>query len=264
MSDSLDRIHAELDGAVEYTENLAADIATAFEVDPSDGRFGCVFERDDPNCHLGVRFVAGTMPLTWSIRFGDGVHRVRSALNHLVWGLVLANGGTVNTSLEFPIFKDEPVYGRHATRKLGGMDPAAMALIESLQPFNVWPTKPEAAALWLIYDMDRIDKHQRLLLMEPWLTNWTSNLTPEIGTCTVNRGGGPIEDGAQIIAYTIPHDFDGQVDMEFTAHFAVGVESHIGADDNDQPAPVHIADFVHRCVDRLRADVLPHFEPFLT
>lgn len=100
-------------------------------------------------------------PREWGLILGDCVHNLRSALDHMVWDLVLLNGGTPGTDTEFPIYLDGTQYGlqHEAARKLGGVSPQAAEIIEQAQPNNA-PTHP----LWLLRELDIVDKHRTILL----------------------------------------------------------------------------------------------------
>jgi hypothetical protein len=88
----------------------------------------------------------------WGVVIGDVVHNLRSALDHLVWGLTLAAGhvppATINgkwRSIAFPIELNDrrnrneagdPVsWEMDPPRGLWGIDPALRSGFEALQPF---------------------------------------------------------------------------------------------------------------------------------
>lgn len=71
------------------------------------------------------------VPLTFSAIIGDVLYDLRSALDHLAWQLVIANGGTPNRDTAFPIYSSPA--GREFRVKTAGMDPAACAFIEGRQ-----------------------------------------------------------------------------------------------------------------------------------
>lgn len=65
-------------------------------------------------------------------------HNLRSALDHMVWDLVLLNGGTPDSNTEFPIYWDGAKYSLKGqdSRKLSGVSPQAADLIEQSRPFH--------------------------------------------------------------------------------------------------------------------------------
>jgi hypothetical protein len=112
-------------------------------------------------------------PDPMSLLIGDCVHNLRSALDNLAFALAEAHTKPLPQNLaetsEFPIIGDEDrkgntgvgprLYGDVVKRKLGGVDPQAEATIESLQPYKRG-NKYRSDPLWVIHDLDRIDKHR--------------------------------------------------------------------------------------------------------
>ena len=97
------------------------------------------------------------------------VHDLRSALDHLAWQLVEANGGTPRDrpgepQTAFPIRTEAP---KNGLRIHGDVAPAALEVVEALQPYNVSPESPADAVLWHLHRLDVIDKHHELLLARP-------------------------------------------------------------------------------------------------
>jgi hypothetical protein len=117
-------------------------------------------------------------PIRLSVIIGEILYHIRSALDHLVYQLTLANGVTdekILDSCEFPIF-DKPTKFT-LTRKSGerdpksglykmrGVDAMAQAIIEGLQPYHSGAnitTHP----LWVLHQLCNIDKHRRLCLIQ--------------------------------------------------------------------------------------------------
>lgn len=115
-------------------------------------------------------------PPRWSALAGDCVHNLRSALDHIVWSLS-GGDGMAPTHTEFPIFKDENKY----LDRTGKGDPArgsglwkiegvqsfqARTAIRWLQPFR--GPDPTGHPLWILHELDRIDKHRRLHVVVGW------------------------------------------------------------------------------------------------
>jgi hypothetical protein len=100
---------------------------------------------------------------------GEGLLHLRGTLDNLAWQLVLANGGTPDSKTEFPVFKDEAHFDRRAPRKMRGMSADAVTVIKELQPFNAWPEHPDQATVWVIHDLNLIDKHRLPHLACLWL-----------------------------------------------------------------------------------------------
>jgi hypothetical protein len=72
-----------------------------------------------------------------SLLLGDFVHNLRSALDHLVWQLVIANGQVPGKSNQFPVATTEAEWKR-CVKELGwlkGVEAEAVAVIKRLQPY---------------------------------------------------------------------------------------------------------------------------------
>jgi hypothetical protein len=93
---------------------------------------------------------------------GEILQHLRSCLDHLVWQRVLMDGGTPTSSTEFPVCKDAKAF-KGVTRKLQGLSQDSVAKIEKAQPFVVVREAPENALIWVLHDLNRIDKHRLLL-----------------------------------------------------------------------------------------------------
>jgi len=81
-----------------------------------------------------------TPPLVWGVVVGNIVHNLRSALDNLVWQLVLLNGEQPRSG---PRGNDFPIFGRPvsdfkkaAATSLAGVAPQHVAQIEAVQPQN--------------------------------------------------------------------------------------------------------------------------------
>ncbi len=150
-----------------------------------------------------------TPPVEWSLIVGDCAHALRTALDYLVWQLVLRNDGTPNTGNEFPIFPDPDWYARHAAKDLAGMAEEPATLVEELQPFRRrYDWTPD---LMLIHDLDRYDKHRFLQITSNVLERFT------VRTATSN-----------CVAYPEYHQTSGPFEHE--AKLATIRPSHIGPD----------------------------------
>jgi len=94
---------------------------------------------------------------------GDVLHNLRSALDHTVYQLALVRNP--KTSLKrlretcFPIGKDVHTYKSIAGGKVKGViEPRAMHFIDGLKPY-----KGGNDSLWLLTELNNIDKHRRLI-----------------------------------------------------------------------------------------------------
>jgi hypothetical protein len=77
------------------------------------------------------------IPPEWSITVGDIIHNLRSALDYLVFQLVILETGAAPTSIgnQFPIAHTESTFDSAQDHMLAGVGSKATVLIRSLQPF---------------------------------------------------------------------------------------------------------------------------------
>jgi hypothetical protein len=67
---------------------------------------------------------------------GDAIHNLRSALDHLAWQLVLANGQTPGNQTGFPIFDEAAKYTARRHRYVQGMAQSAVDAIDAAEPYK--------------------------------------------------------------------------------------------------------------------------------
>jgi len=90
--------------------------------------------------------------------FGDAIHNLRSALDHLAFQLVDVGGGTVSDQTSFPIFKSTQIDESSFARKVNGMSQAAKDKIRSAEPYK----NGKGHDLWVLHKLDIADKHHEL------------------------------------------------------------------------------------------------------
>lgn len=103
-------------------------------------------------------------PIDWSVRLGEILYNLRSALDHLVWQLVLANGQEPGRHTAFPIVRHEGAWGKQARNELRGVSQADVNTIRRIQPIEGGPGLPfDALGLWRLHSLCNIDKHRHLV-----------------------------------------------------------------------------------------------------
>jgi len=106
-------------------------------------------------------------PGIWPIGaiFGDFICCLRSSLDHLMYGLVTANGGEPTTNTAFPIisiYRGQPSEDRF-TNAVRGVPDGARAIVQSLQPYNSGNAH-ELTHLARLDKLWNIDKHRHIRL----------------------------------------------------------------------------------------------------
>jgi hypothetical protein len=158
---SLDSVKLKVIRAAEHLKSLEGEAIRYFAGNPGS----IVTETEDKSGRIILRFVAVTpVPAIVPIIVGDAIQNLRSALDYLVWELVLAAKNVPTEKNMFPIctspeaFKDQIARGR-----LTGIAPDALTEIETLQP-HYYGQKCEGAPIRVIDAFCNINKHRRVLL----------------------------------------------------------------------------------------------------
>jgi hypothetical protein len=221
-------------------------------------------------------------PPVFSLALGDAVHALRTALDHLALELAVANHRPqavppdAERASEFPIFatyvgndpgsevfhrvrkktgKPAPGSGLH---KLQGIHPDAIKAIEGIQPYHRGPTYSEDP-LWLIHELDRIDKHRRLSLTACAMggvgINPDQSGTAYLGQVSFEKMGhsGPVEDGTPVAVFTASPD----------SHFQLDFSREIALAEPTLPHNVFAVQALTQLRDYVRDRVIPLLKPFL-
>lgn len=165
-------INAKIDRASSHIHTLSSEIeefcvairrSIVHEVD-----------RDADEQRWVYRGATVEVPIEWSIRAGEILYDLRSALDHLVWQLVLTNGEEPTQINQFPIVDEvEDWMSPRTENKLKGVSDKHKQMIRLLQPFNPFLGLPSGGAirpcnaqvLRALRDLNNIDKHRHLNLI---------------------------------------------------------------------------------------------------
>jgi hypothetical protein len=105
------------------------------------------------------------------LAFGDAVHQLRSCLDHVAYALVKprTNDVKVLRRVDFPIYTDEQRFkGSMVVRHLKQwLTSAEFNAVENAQPFRRKATTPTTDWLWILSELDNIDKHRTVLVVDP-------------------------------------------------------------------------------------------------
>ena len=156
---TLEGINAKIQRAQDEIERLAKDILDSCEAQralfseelrPDVGDKIWVFRGETP-----------IVPIEYSIRLGEIVYNLRSALDQLVWQLVHANYKIPHHRNEFPIYDDETRFSEAVKSKLKGVSQEALDKIREMQPFR---ENDKWDALKTLHSLCNIDKHRSVIL----------------------------------------------------------------------------------------------------
>lgn len=174
----MDAFRTRVDWARNYAEELK-ETSDAFMRQNEEG--SAVKVERDPNAgwlRVSVHLPDG-FPDNLGRIVGGGLHQLRSALDNLAYQLVLAGGGTPDKQTAFPILETCPEgeFAAKTDRRLKGMSGTAKAAIEGLQPYNAWPEHPDNSMIWLINELNNIDKHRIAHLACLWIAKCEVDVT---------------------------------------------------------------------------------------
>ena len=209
----LDGCRARLDRAEKHLDTLHDEMKIFLEGDKQT--FTVEFDSVDQSYVVHYKELQ-EIPLYWGIALGDVVHNIRSALDNLVYQLVLLAGAEPHGIHQFPI-TDHPnewitkVEYPPECRKLGALDfidPRYVAFIKSLQPYEPATGIPMLA---VIRRFSNTDKHRLIhaarasLTASPKLEAFLG-IPATIFSPTYKRPGTPVEDGAEIARFKTSTD----------------------------------------------------------
>jgi len=127
-------------------------------------------------------------PPMWSILIGEIIHDIRSALDHLVYQLVIHatdKPPARHDRTQFPIFLDQSKFQKNGIGMLVGVSKQAAGLIETLQPFST--AEHANSPLWHVNQLSNIDKHRTLHLTGGTLQSFNFSFPPIVNPGRINR-----------------------------------------------------------------------------
>lgn len=205
----LNRAREHVEAVDEYVERwLGTDAYTV------------VREKDPETGYTVARAkIQGAPPPELSLLIGDAIQNFRSALDHTVYALAESQLGTlppeVAEVLMFPVVGNQNRKGQPANGEtifadlvehrgyLHGVPDPARAFIEQEQPYH-WGDGYRHNPLWLVHDLNRIDKHRRVALTTAWLD--LQYLSHPSGVddlkVTFRMAEGPVADDDVLVVYS--------------------------------------------------------------
>ncbi|MCL4535259.1 MAG: hypothetical protein M1370_08905 [Bacteroidetes bacterium] len=243
----LDRAEEELVAWTKCSSN-----AVRGELNNQTGEFVFTFESS-------IRFPGERLGLL----VGDCLHNLRSALDHLAYNLAVKHRGeplpgrAAETS-EFPILGTRPMTPKEERSKIGCIEPAARAIIKGLQPYHRGDDY-NRDPLWILYELERIDKHRLLHVVVLSYDNATvggSNIA--IKSIRAVPPGAPLENGTEVCSGRVSKFFpDRPLELEF--HFPLQASLVEGVPLAVQP----IIPAMRGLVDYVEEVILLQLRPFL-
>lgn len=166
-------------------------------------------------------------PDHWPLLAGEAIQNIRSALDHAAWAAWRAieeNTGD-GDRVQFPIC-DSPRKWKNAQGRLEGVPDSVRTVIESAQPYNRWPERPEGAPIAVLRDMSNADKHRRLALVVGAVTFEMAgvSLGYDIKDWSYASGKRLSEGTAEVSSFTVYSTDGSELDeTKVTPQFSYGV-----------------------------------------
>jgi hypothetical protein len=220
---SLDGPKAKLERARHHLEALYEGIRAYTETDPHE--FIDEIDPETTDQVVRIRILREPDNPTWGLMIGDFAHNLRSALDHLVWQLVILSGNEPAKANQFPIAECRSDYwlprGRRPSirdRMLAGVAPPHRAMIDFVQPYM--GEDPQETTLAHLAWLSNVDKHRVIhggivRAVEPTEEMFAYKVSGGGGFADVSVETGPLEDGAEVARVNMWATKPGaQVEME--------------------------------------------------
>lgn len=203
---SLDGPRAKLDRARLHLEALNDGIRAFTETDTHDFTNEVDLETGDQI--IRIRILNEPDNPTWGLIVGDFAHNLRSALDHLVWQLVLLSGNKPSTANQFPITRSRRDYWLPRRRRpsirdrmLKGVAAPHRAMIDFVQPHM--GEEPDETTLAHLAWLSNVDKHNVIhagivRVREPDESMFDYRVSGAGGFADVSVEVGPLKDGAEV------------------------------------------------------------------
>jgi hypothetical protein len=161
----------------------------------------------------------------WAILLGDALFNLRGALDHMVYGLAIANTRTNppadEAKLAFPICS-EPKFFEGQRYRIASLSDAAQAGVEKAQPYNRLKPGQWFAPLWWLDQIHNIDKHRFAHLAGQAVLPDEIVIDADPGTYQVFWNRNTLVGGAPILRVVMnPPDPNVYVDLKAIAAIAI-------------------------------------------
>lgn len=224
----MERIESRLERAQGHHDAFNALVSQTF----ASGAYGVNRETNhDGSKHIYSAVVPEGFVEALSLIISDCLHKLRSALDSLVYGLAelhMAEVGEVLTdhiakSLAFPICDDEASFvGAQKRMRIALLDVVEVGVVEAHQPYRECDL-PEDSPLWSLRELQNIDKHRFLLRLgiqrDGFMTHADST-GHDIRWRLLTKWSEPVKDKTPLIEFTIDPP-NAEIDLEYDPHLIV-------------------------------------------
>jgi hypothetical protein len=121
------------------------------------------------------------LPESVALIVGDILHNLRSALDYMACGMVVAGGGKITSKTKFPVREVAEDWEKSGLEMVRGAKQEALEALRRIGPY-----KAGNYFLWLLHRLNNIDKHR--LLIPVGAINSGRTLTPNEQAAEPKRG----------------------------------------------------------------------------
>jgi hypothetical protein len=184
---------------------------------------------------------------------GDIAHNLRSALDHVTWQLVLANGGEPKEGsggTTFPILLKKP---RARLRIVGGVSADARDAIEAAQPYNAQPIDRNRHPLAALGHVSNTDKHREPAIAHRVFDNlvsWSGTGDTTKPWVAPIKAQNPTVDSVEIVLAEVPEVLG---DGGASADYEVRLDLRGGVQEPLYLTLTTMVEYVRQLVDKLVA-----------
>lgn len=159
---NLEGVHEKLVRAEAHFETLYAECRAFIEREPQPWGISIPYYDADSDWYVCLAIINEPAPPRLGVILGDVIHNARSALDHLVWQLVIANGETPRSGSHgntWPMLSRGDKWSGALAGTVKGMNPKQQALVELAQPYKAG-RRAKATSPAIIQALSNTDKHQ--------------------------------------------------------------------------------------------------------
>lgn len=131
--------------------------------------------------------VVEPVPDDWRFMVGDVLHNLRSTLDNIIWSLAVKHSGPNppnERAIGFPVVLTAVDFESRSAM-LTALDPRVRAVVKALQPIE--ESDPSDDALYLLHQLDRLDKHRTVSVVRHQLHAFDIQITPPPDDLNITR-----------------------------------------------------------------------------
>jgi hypothetical protein len=203
----LEGVHEKLIRAEAHFDSLYAECQAFIERDPQPWGISIPYYDPDSDWYVCCAVVNEPAPPRLGVILGDVIHNARSALEHLVWQLVIANGEIPKRGSRgntWPIVHSQDKWAKALAGALNGVGPKQQAVIALGQPYRAGIHAKQTSPA-IIQALSNTDKHQLVHVTRARMIDPGDGITFTVrkGPGTIVRSevthGGRFEDRVEIL-----------------------------------------------------------------